>query len=224
MLSTKKNMPHTIQDLINNNHAWADRMEREQPGFFKTLAQQQKPDYLWIGCSDSRVPANQVVDLAPGEVFVHRNVANVVLPSDLNALSVIHFAVDVLKVRHILVVGHYGCGGVTAVLNDKRIGLTDNWLRHVHDVKLRNHDRLGCLPEHQRLDALCEMNVIEQVAHMAETTVLQDAWQRGQDVAIHGWCYGLHDGKVNDLGVTMSCAGHVADVYRKARERYPRPD
>lgn len=215
-------MPHTIQDLIHNNHAWADRMEREHPGFFHELAQQQKPEYLWIGCSDSRVPANQVVDLAPGEVFVHRNVANVVLPSDLNALSVVQFAVDVLEVKHILVVGHYGCGGVTAVLEDQRIGLTDNWLRHVHDVKLRNADRLAQLEQHQRLDALCELNVIEQVAHMAETTVLQDAWKRGQKVAVHGWCYGLHDGKVNDLGVTMSRPDHVGAVYSQARNRYPR--
>ena len=215
-------MPHTIKDLIDKNHAWADRMEREQPGFFKTLAQQQKPDYLWIGCSDSRVPANQVVDLAPGEVFVHRNVANVVLPSDLNALSVVQFAVDVLEVKHILIVGHYGCGGVTAVLNDKRIGLTDNWLRHVHDVKLRNAERLAHVEEHKRLNVLCELNVIEQVAHMAETTVLQDAWKRGQEVAIHGWCYGLDDGKVNDLGVTMSRPDHVGQVYSQARNRYPR--
>ena len=216
-------MPHTIQDLIDKNPAWADRMEREQPGFFHTLAQQQKPEYLWIGCSDSRVPANQVVDLAPGEVFVHRNVANVVLPSDLNALSVVQFAVDVLQVKHILIVGHYGCGGVTAVLENQRIGLTDNWLRHVHDVKLRNADRLANVDAHQRLAALCELNVIEQVAHMAETTVLQDAWKRGQQVAIHGWCYGLHDGKVNDLGVTMSRPEHVGPVYSQARNRYPRP-
>ena len=160
-------MPSSLQHLIDANHAWATRMEREHPGFFRSLAQQQSPKYLWIGCSDSRVPANQVTGLAPGEVFVHRNVANVVVNSDLNALSVIQFAVDVLKVEHIMVVGHYGCGGVLAVLREDRVGLADNWLRHVHDVKMRHRGRLLHLCTHDQEDVLCEMNVIEQVGHVA---------------------------------------------------------
>ena len=215
-------MPSSLQHLIDANHAWATRMEREHPGFFRSLAQQQSPKYLWIGCSDSRVPANQVTGLAPGEVFVHRNVAHVVVSSDLNALSVIQFAVDVLKVEHIMVVGHYGCGGVLAVLREDRVGLADNWLRHVHDVKMRHRGRLMHLCAHAQEDALCEMNVIEQVGHIAETTVLQDAWARGQQVSVHGWCYGLKDGLVKDLGVTMSATSEVVDVYRQAIKRYPR--
>ena len=215
-------MPSSLQHLIDANHAWATRMEREHPGFFRSLAQQQSPKYLWIGCSDSRVPANQVTGLAPGEVFVHRNVANVVVNSDLNALSVIQFAVDVLKVEHIMVVGHYGCGGVLAVLREDRVGLADNWLRHVHDVKMRHRGRLLHLCTHDQEDVLCEMNVIEQVGHVAQTTVLQDAWARGQQVSVHGWCYGLKDGLVKDLGVTMSATSEVVDVYRQAIKRYPR--
>ena len=215
-------MANPLQTLIDNNRLWAERVEREHPGFFKTLAAQQTPKYLWIGCSDSRVPANQVIGLAPGEVFVHRNVANVVVSSDLNALSVIQFAVDVLKVEHIMVVGHYGCGGVLAVLREDRVGLADNWLRHVHDVKMRHRGRLMHLCAHAQEDALCEMNVIEQVGHIAETTVLQDAWARGQQVSVHGWCYGLKDGLVKDLGVTMSATSEVVDVYRQAIKRYPR--
>ena len=215
-------MPSSLQHLIDANRVWATRMEREQPGFFQSLAKQQSPKYLWIGCSDSRVPANQVTGLAPGEVFVHRNVANVVVNSDLNALSVIQFAVDVLKVEHIMVVGHYGCGGVLAVLREDRVGLADNWLRHVHDVKMRHRGRLLHLCTHDQEDVLCEMNVIEQVGHVAQTTVLQDAWARGQQVSVHGWCYGLKDGLVKDLGVTMSGAGEVVDVYRQAIKRYPR--
>ena len=215
-------MPSSLQHLIDANRVWATRMEQEQPGFFQSLAKQQSPKYLWIGCSDSRVPANQVTGLAPGEVFVHRNVANVVVSSDLNALSVIQFAVDVLQVEHIMVVGHYGCGGVLAVLREDRVGLADNWLRHVHDVKMRHRGRLMHLCAHAQEDALCEMNVIEQVGHIAETTVLQDAWARGQQVSVHGWCYGLKDGLVKDLGVTMSATSEVVDVYRQAIKRYPR--
>ena len=215
-------MPDSLQHLIDNNRTWAERMEREQPGFFKTLAQQQNPKYMWIGCSDSRVPANQVTGLEPGEVFVHRNVANVVVSSDLNALSVIQFAVDVLKVEHILVVGHYGCGGVLAVLREQRIGLGDNWLRHVHDVKQRHRGRWMHLCTAEQESTLCEMNVIEQVGHVAETTVVQDAWARGQKLAVHGWCYGLKDGLVKNLGVTMSRADHVVQVYSDAIKRYPR--
>ena len=215
-------MTSSIQDLIANNREWAARMVQQRPNFFSDLAQQQTPKYLWIGCSDSRVPANQITGLEPGEVFVHRNVANVVVSSDLNALSVIQFAVDVLKVEHIMVVGHYGCGGVLAVLREDRVGLADNWLRHVHDVKMRHRGRLMHLCAHAQEDALCEMNVIEQVGHIAETTVLQDAWARGQQVSVHGWCYGLKDGLVKDLGVTMSATSEVVDVYRQAIKRYPR--
>ena len=214
-------MSSSLQHLIDRNHAWAERVERENPGFFKDLSAQQSPKYLWIGCSDSRVPANQVIGLAPGEVFVHRNVANVVVHSDLNALSVIQFAVDVLKVEHIMVVGHYGCGGVLAVLHEKRVGLADNWLRHVYDVKMR-HRGLMHLCQHDQEDVLCEMNVIEQVGNIAQTNIVKDAWQRGQPLAVHGWCYGLKDGKVKDLSVTMSRPEEVVDVYREAIKRYPR--
>ena len=215
-------MSSSLQHLIDNNRAWAERVERQQPGFFESLAQQQTPKYMWIGCSDSRVPANQVIGLAPGEVFVHRNVANVVVSSDLNALSVIQFAVDVLKVEHILVVGHYGCGGVMAVLRGQRIGLGDNWLRHVHDVKQRHRSRWMHLCTADQESTLCEMNVIEQVGHVAETTVVQDAWARGQTLSVHGWCYGLKDGLVKNLGVTMSSPQQVVPVYTEAIKRYPR--
>jgi carbonic anhydrase len=217
-------MSTTLHHLINANRAWAERTERENPGFFKTLSAQQSPKYLWIGCSDSRVPANQVIGLAPGEVFVHRNVANVVVHSDLNALSVIQFAVDVLKVEHILVVGHYGCGGVLAVLHEKRVGLADNWLHHVRDVKMRHRGRLMHLCRHEQEDTLCEMNVIEQVGNVAQTNVVRDAWQRGQPLSVHGWCYGLKDGLVKDLHVSISRAEDVVDVYREAIKRYPRGD
>ena len=215
-------MSHALQHLFDNNREWAARMEREQPGFFAHLSQQQNPKYLWIGCSDSRVPANQITGLEPGEVFVHRNVANVVVHSDLNALSVIQYAVDFLKVEHILVVGHYGCGGVLATLRGSRVGLADNWLRHVHDVKIRHRRRLDHLPVPVQEDVLCEMNVIEQVGNVALSNVLQDAWARGQKVSVHGWCYGLKDGMAKDLGVSMSHTSEVMDVFRNALKRYPR--
>jgi len=213
-------MPNPLQHLIDNNRAWAERTERENPGFFKALSAQQSPKYLWIGCSDSRVPANQITGLAPGEVFVHRNVANVVVHSDLNALSVIQFAVDLLKVEHILVVGHYGCGGVQAVLRQTRAGLVDNWLRHVHDVATFHRARLTHLCGEAREDALCEMNVIEQVGHVAECSVVQNAWARGQSLSIHGWCYGLKDGLVRDLHVTISRAEDAQEIRRAALESY----
>jgi carbonic anhydrase len=212
----------SLKHLIDNNRAWAAQMERERPGFFQQLSHQQSPKYLWIGCSDSRVPANQITGLDPGEVFVHRNVANVVVHSDLNALSVVQYAVDMLKVEHILVVGHYGCGGVLATLRGARVGLVDNWLRHVHDVKLRHRRRLEHLPVPVQEDVLCEMNVIEQVGNVALSNVLQDAWGRGQKVSVHGWCYGVKDGLVKDLDVTMSHPGEVVDVFRNAIRRYPR--
>jgi carbonic anhydrase len=215
-------MSTSLQHLLDNNRAWAQRMERQRPGFFSQLAQLQTPKYLWIGCSDSRVPANEITGLDPGEVFVHRNVANVVVHSDLNALSVIQFAVDHLKVEHIMVVGHYGCGGVLAALRGTRVGLADNWLRHVHDVKLRHRRRIDHLTVPQQEDVLCEMNVIEQVGNVALSNVMQDAWGRGQKVSVHGWCYGLKDGLVKDMGVSMQAAHEVVNVFRNALKRYPR--
>jgi carbonic anhydrase len=216
-------MNHPLTNLLDNNRIWAARMEAQRPGFFSQLAHQQTPKYLWIGCSDSRVPANEITGLDPGEVFVHRNIANVVVHSDLNALSVIQFAVDHLKVEHIMVVGHYGCGGVLAALRGTRVGLADNWLRHVHDVKLRHRRRLDHLPIDVQEDTLCEMNVIEQVGNVALSNVMQDAWARGQNVTVHGWCYGLKDGLVNDLGVSMQGPHEVVKVFRDAFRRYPRP-
>ena len=215
-------MTTSIQLLLDNNRVWAADMERQRPGFFSRLAHQQTPKYLWIGCSDSRVPANEITGLDPGEVFVHRNIANVVVHSDLNALSVIQFAVDHLKVEHIMVVGHYGCGGVLATLRGTRVGLADNWLRHVHDVKLRHRRRLDHLSVPEQEDALCEMNVIEQVGNVALSNVMQDAWSRGQKVAVHGWCYGLKDGLVKDMGVSMTGPHEVVSVFRNALKRYPR--
>ena len=215
-------MPDALKSLFVNNREWADRMSKERPGFFQKLAQQQSPKYLWIGCSDSRVPANQITGLEPGEVFVHRNVANVVAHTDLNALSVIQYAVDALKVEHIMVVGHYGCGGVLAATRGTRIGLADNWLRHVQDVRLRHRQRLNHLPQQQLEDAMCEMNVIEQVGNVALSNVMQDAWGRGQKVAVHGWVYGLNDGIVKDMDVTMTGSHEVVDVFRRAFKRYPR--
>ncbi len=215
-------MAQLLQNLFDNNRIWAQRMELQRPGFFSHLAQQQTPKYLWIGCSDSRVPANEITGLEPGEIFVHRNIANVVVHSDLNALSVIQYAVDHLKVEHIMVVGHYGCGGVLAALRGTRVGLADNWLGHVNDVKLRHRQRIEHLPIEVQEDVLCEMNVIEQVGNVAMSNVLQDAWSRGQKVALHGWCYGLKDGLVKDMGVTMQNDAEVVGIFRKALKRYPR--
>ena len=215
-------MTQSLQHLLDNNRVWAERMELQRPGFFSQLAHQQSPKYLWIGCSDSRVPANEITGLDPGEVFVHRNIANVVVHSDLNALSVIQFAVDHLKVEHIMVVGHYGCGGVLAALRGTRVGLADNWLRHVHDVKMRHRQRIDHLTIAEQEDVLCEMNVIEQVGNVAMSNVMQDAWGRGQQVAVHGWCYGLKDGLVKDLGVSMQGPNDVVPVFRNAFRRYPR--
>lgn len=191
-------------------------MERERPGFFTGLASQQKPRYMWIGCSDSRVPANQITGLEPGEVFVHRNVANVVVHSDLNALSTIQFAVERLKVRHVIVVGHYGCSGVQAALEGARIGLADNWLRHIQDVRDRHRTLLEAIPEHARHDALVELNVIEQVVNVAQSTVLLDAWARGQPVTLHGWVYGLHDGLLKDLAISATTPDSLETFYVEA--------
>jgi carbonic anhydrase len=189
--------------LFDFNRAWAKRMQEVDPQFFQRLSQLQAPAYLWIGCSDSRVPANQIVGLLPGEVFVHRNVANVVAHTDLNCLSVIQFAVEALKIRHIIVVGHYGCGGVRAALHDERIGLADIWLRHVQDVRDKHLAEVQALPEPARHDRLCELNVLEQAANVCRTHVVTDAWERGQPLTVHGWIYGLHDGLVRDLGLTV---------------------
>ena len=209
-------------ELLENNQRWAQAIEGRQPGFFTRLARQQSPRYMWIGCADSRVPANEIIALDPGEVFVHRNIANVVVASDLNALSTIQFAVEHLKVAHIMVVGHYGCAGIRATLRGVRVGLADNWLRHVHDVRLRHRKRLDHLPPQQREDILCEMNVIEQVGNVALSTVLQDAWARGQQVAVHGLIYGLRDGRLKDLDITMDSPERIVPVYTRAIKRYPR--
>ncbi len=215
-------MSAELANLFQNNRDWADRTKAGDPDFFSRLAQQQSPRYMWIGCADSRVPANEITGLDPGEVFVHRNVANVVVHSDLNALSTIQFAVEHLRVEHIMVVGHYGCAGVRAALRGTRVGLADNWLRHVQDVRLRHRMRLLHLPEAEQENILCEMNVIEQVGNVALSTVLQDAWARGQKLAVHGWVYGLTDGLLKDLGVTMDRSDRVIEVFGAAFKRYPR--
>lgn len=200
-----------VSHLIANNRAWAQRAERERPGFFATLAKQQAPEYMWIGCSDSRVPANEIIGLEPGEVFVHRNVANVVVPTDLNCLSVLQFAVDVLKVKHVLVVGHYGCGGVRAVLDGARVGLADNWLLHVRDVAERFRGTLDAIADPvQRADRLCELNAITQAMHVCETTIIRDAWERGQRVWVHAWVYGLKDGLARETGFSVGSTAEVA--------------
>jgi carbonic anhydrase len=208
----------SLQDLFSHNRAWAAQMERERPGFFSGLTQQQQPRYMWIGCSDSRVPANQITGLEPGEVFVHRNVGNVVVHSDLNALSAIQFAVERLKVEHIIVVGHYGCSGVQAALEAARIGLVDNWIRHIQDVRDRHRPLLEALPQANRADALCDLNVIEQVVNVGVSTVMVDAWARGQRVSVHGWAFGVHDGLLQDLGMSVSSSDSIEPLYRAAIE------
>ncbi len=212
-------MTTSITDLFVHNRAWAAQMEAERPDFFTSLVQQQTPKYMWIGCSDSRVPANQITGLEPGEVFVHRNVANVVVHSDLNALSTIQFAVERLKVEHVMVVGHYGCSGVRAALEGARIGLADNWLRHIQDVRDRHQSLINGIAEEHRCDALVELNVIEQVINVAQSTVLQDAWLRGQNVSLHGWVYGIHDGLLQDMHVTVTGNTGLEPMYRAAVDR-----
>jgi len=207
---------HALSRLFEANRDWARRVEAAEPGFFEKLARLQSPEYLWIGCSDSRVPANQIVGLLPGEVFVHRNVANVVVHTDLNCLSVIQYAIDVLKVKHIMVVGHYGCGGVTAALNRQRVGIVDLWIRHVQDVHAKHQARIDALPPEARVDSLCELNVIEQVQNVCHSMVVQDAWRRGQELHVHGWVYGLRDGLVRDLGLTVSRPEDIAASYQAA--------
>src|SRR4029078_2331922 len=194
-----------LDEFFSNNRAWAEKMTREDPEFFSRLTHQQSPQYLWVGCADSRVPANEIVGLAPGELFVHRNVANVVVHTDLNCLSVIQYAVDVLHVRHIIVCGHYGCGGVLAALRGDRFGLIDNWLRHVQDVRDKYQQQLASIGnETDRHKRLCELNVVEQVANVARTTIVREAWERNQDLAIHGWIYGINDGLLHDLDTGLS--------------------
>ena len=207
----------TLSHLFQNNRLWAEKIRQQDPDFFVNLSRQQSPQYLWIGCSDSRVPANQIVGVAPGELFVHRNIANLVVHTDLNCLSVTQFAVDILKVRHIIVCGHYGCSGVGAALRHDRIGLSDNWLRHIQDVREKHRARI----EHaggavQAGNKLCELNVIEQAVNVCQTTIVRDAWERGQELAVHGWIYGLNDGLLRDLNMTVTSFGQTLKVYTTA--------
>ena len=208
-----------IKHLIENNKAWAEEQVQKDPDFFKRLVGQQAPEYLWIGCSDSRVPANQIVGMDPGELFVHRNVANQVIQTDFNCLSVIQFAIETLKVRHVLVVGHYGCGGVKAAMESKPHGLVDHWLYPIRDVYREHVDEIAALEESQKVDRLCELNVIEQVRNVCRTNIVQDAWAKGQDLTIHGWVYGLANGHLNDLESVVTCAEEASDTYGIAVKR-----
>jgi carbonic anhydrase len=205
----------SLRHLFSNNRSWADRIRQQDPEFFSKLSQQQSPEYLWIGCSDSRVPANEIVDLLPGELFVHRNVANLVVHTDLNCLSVMQFAVDILKVRHIIVCGHYDCSGVQAALRRDRLGLSDNWLRHVEDVR-QKHEQALAGADGRASDLLCELNVIEQVANVCHTSIARDAWERGQALTVHGWVYGLKDGLLRDLNVTVDDFSETTPAYQAA--------
>jgi carbonic anhydrase len=206
-----------LSQLFANNRAWAEEMVRRETDFFARLARQQTPQYMWVGCSDSRVPANQIVGQLPGDMFVHRNVANLVVHSDLNCLSALQFAVEVLRVRHVIVCGHYGCGGVLAALRDQRLGLIDNWLRHVQDVRGKHQAQLARLPgEKERHDRLCELNVMEQVVNVCHTTVVREAWARGQELGVHGWIYGLRDGLLRDLAMCVTSEAELSGCYEAA--------
>ncbi len=219
MSSKKSKAP--LEQLLVNNKRWADAMVARDAEFFKKLVSQQSPEFLWIGCSDSRVPANEIVGLLPGELFVHRNVANVVVHTDLNSLSVLQFAIDVLGVKHVIVCGHYGCSGVHTAMDKRRVGLADNWLRHVQDVHQKHERYLGeVLPTRERRERLCELNVIEQVANVCQTTIVQDAWERGQDLTVHSWVYSLEDGLVRDLGLAVSDADSLAPQLADSLARY----
>ncbi|MFN8059039.1 MAG: carbonate dehydratase [Vicinamibacterales bacterium] len=198
--------------LFANNRAWADRLTRQSPDFFTSLSRQQAPKYLWVGCADSRVPANEIVGLMPGELFVHRNVGNIVVHTDLNCLSVLQFAVDVLHVEHVIVCGHYGCGGVAAAWRGSPLGLVENWLRHIQDVRDRHGDELSALPDEAAVNRLCELNVLDQAANLCRTTIVQDAWRRGQPLTVHGWIYGLEDGLLRHLGFCVSSAQEFASA------------
>jgi carbonic anhydrase len=205
----------SLNHLFEHNRRWAERIKTDDPHFFEKLASQQSPEYLWIGCSDSRVPANQIVGLMPGEVFVHRNVANIVVHTDFNCLTVLQYAIDVLRVKHVIVVGHYGCGGVKAAYEDADNGLIDNWLRNIKDVQYVHQAHLESLPGDQaRIDRLCELNVMAQVANVCHTTIAQNAWSRGQQLEVHGWIYSLHDGLLQDLGCSVSGAHQIPASYR----------
>ncbi len=204
-----------LERLLESNKEWAEKISQENPDFFKDLSKQQNPEYLWIGCSDSRVPANQIVGLMPGEVFVHRNVANQVIHSDLNCLSVVQFAVEVLKVKHIIVTGHYGCGGVHAAYDNSRHGLVDNWLSHVKDVQYKHMEELSKLNADDARNRLCELNVMEQVRNLARTTVVRDAWQKGQELVLHGFVYGLHNGLINDLGIDIGSFDDLRSQFKQ---------
>jgi len=208
-------MTHPLQHLLDNNQRWADGETADDPHYFKRLSTHQNPEYLWIGCADSRVPANEIIGLDPGEVFVHRNVANVVVHTDMNCLSVIQYAVDILKVKHIIICGHYGCGGVIAAMENTQHGLIDNWLRHIKDIYQKHQPEVEAIDDAtQRQARLCEINVLEQVANVCYTTIVQNAWQRGQKLAVHGWVYGLRDGLVNDLGIIIDNAEQLPETYR----------
>ncbi len=220
---------HPLDPLLRNNRAWSEKIRQENPDFFPTLSRQQAPTYLWIGCSDSRVPANEICGLLPGEVFVHRNVANIVVHSDLNCLSVMQYAIDVLKIEHIIICGHYGCGGVRATLLEQKFGLIDNWLRHVQDVVNKHRPHLTCIADTaRRIDRLCELNVIEQTINAAETTIVQTAWERGQPLSLHGWCYGLDDGLVRQIGIDISSPAELKQAittdWEKSTISLYRPD
>lgn len=207
-----------LDDLFRNNRAWAERIKAQEPDFFKKLAEQQSPQFLWIGCADSRVPANEIMGLLPGEVFVHRNVANLVIHTDMNCLSVLQYAVEVLKVRHILVTGHYGCGGVQAALENREFGLIDNWLRHIKDVYRFHESDFEGLNEEQRLNLLCELNVAEQVANVCHTTIVQNSWKRGETLSVHGFIYSVKNGILKDLGVNFTGLHELAPIYQMLRK------
>ena len=212
-----------LSHLFKQNKVWSENIRIQNPDFFARLSQQQSPQYLWIGCSDSRVPANQIIGVSPGGLFVHRNVANVVVHTDLNCLSVIQFGVDVLGVKHLIVCGHYGCGGVQAALDNARLGLIDNWLRHVQDVRQKHESLLAGAADSQRLNKLCELNVIEQVSNVCQTTIVQGAWERGQELSVHGWIYGLSDGLIRDLKISTSNQDELATTYQNAVAACARP-
>ena len=210
-----------LRGLLENNRRWAASEVERDPDFFNRLANQAAPEYLWIGCSDSRVPANELLGLAPGDVFVHRNIANVVVHSDLNCLSVLQFAIDILKVKHVIVVGHFGCKGVHAAMTGTRVGLVDNWLRHVHDVHQKHERYMGTVVnEQRRSERLVELNVIEQVSNVCRTTIVQDAWDRGQELTVHGWVYGIQDGKLQELGMSVSSLAELAPRVEQSLARY----
>ena len=218
---TEANNAPALTDLLQRNLRWATSMVEKNPGYFRNLEAQTSPEYLWIGCSDSRVPANELLGMPPGDVFVHRNIANVVVHSDLNCLSVLQFAIDILKVKHVIVVGHFGCKGVHAAMTGTRVGLVDNWLRHVHDVHQKHERYMGTVVnEQRRSERLVELNVIEQVSNVCRTTIVQDAWDRGQELTVHGWVYGIQDGKLQELGMSVSSLAELAPRVEQSLARY----